>query len=73
MSDNQDVSAEQAQEAPQLTIQDLQAVARIIELASSRGAFQANELAQIGTAYNKVTQFLEYIASIQPPAADSKE
>jgi len=68
MTDKQDVSMDSTQEIPQLTIADLQAVSQVIDLASRRGAFQANELTQVGTVYNKISQFLEYIASIQQPA-----
>jgi hypothetical protein len=61
------------QEQPQLTISDLQAVTQIIDLASRRGAFQAGELAQVGTAYNKLTVFLEYVASVQKPADEAAQ
>lgn len=45
----------------QLTVNDLQLLARIIDLASRRGAFQAVELADIGTAFNKLTGFLAWV------------
>ena len=63
-------------EPVQLTIADLQLVARIVDLASRRGAFQAAELSQVGDAYNKVTGFLAYVESVQskePAAAESTE
>lgn len=52
-------------EAPQLNVADLQAMAQIIDLASRRGAFQANELAQVGGVYNKLSTFLDFIAAAQ--------
>ena len=67
-------AAEVAQEAPatetpvaevQLTITDLQLLARIVDLASRRGAFQAPELTQVGEAYDKLAGFLAYIESVQ--------
>ena len=53
-------------EPVQLTIADLQLLGRIIDLSSRRGAFQANELTQVGEAYNKLTGFLAYVESVQP-------
>jgi len=58
-------------EPVQLTIADLQLLARIIDLASRRGAFQANELSQVGDAYNKLSGFLSYVESVQ--ASESTE
>ena len=56
--------------APQLTIADLQALLNIIDAASSRGAFRANEMASIGLVYNKLQAFL---ARVAPPEAEKKE
>jgi len=52
-------------EPVQLTIADLQLLARIVDLASRRGAFQAGELSQVGDAYNKLAGFLAYVESVQ--------
>jgi len=52
-------------EPVQLTIADLQLLARIVDLASRRGAFQAGELSQVGDAYNKLSGFLAYVESTQ--------
>ncbi len=52
-------------EPVQLTIADLQLLARIVDLASRRGAFQAGELSQVGDAYNKLAGFLSYVESVQ--------
>jgi hypothetical protein len=52
-------------EAVQLTIADLQLLARIVDLASRRGAFQAGEMSQVGDAYNKLAGFLTYVESVQ--------
>lgn len=46
----------------QLTLSDLQAAVSIIDLASRRGAFQAQELATVGSVYNKLTGFLNQVA-----------
>lgn len=60
-------------EPVQLTIADLQVLARIVDLASRRGAFQASELSQVGDAYNKVSNFLAYIESVQPKTEETTE
>lgn len=52
-------------ESVTLTINDLQLLAQIVDLASQRGAFRAAELEQVGAAYTKVTGFLKYVASVQ--------
>ena len=52
-------------EPVQLTIADLQLLARVVDLASRRGAFQAGELSQVGDAYNKLSGFLAYVESTQ--------
>ena len=52
-----------AQAPVQLTLADLQLLAQIIDLASRRGAFQASEMAQVGTAYNKLSLFLSAAAT----------
>ena len=52
-------------EPVQLTIADLQLLARVVDLASRRGAFQAGEMSQIGEVFNKLTGFLTYVESTQ--------
>ena len=57
---------EQSQEAgAELNISDLQALKNIIDVASSRGAFKAPELAAVGTVYNKLTNFLNTVTKGQ--------
>ena len=45
-----------------LSINDLNAMKVIIDIASSRGAFKPNEMAVVGTTYNKLTGFLDQVA-----------
>jgi hypothetical protein len=59
-------------EPVQLTIADLQLLARIVDLASRRGAFQAGELSQVGDAYNKLAGFLSYVESVQKKDEEAK-
>ena len=60
-------------EPVQLTIADLQLLGRIVDLASRRGAFQANELSQVGDAFNKLSGFLAYVESVQKKEAETAE
>jgi uncharacterized ubiquitin-like protein YukD len=55
----------QANNAPDLNVSDLTAVKSIIDVATQRGAFKANELEDVGKVYNKLTAFLEGIAEQQ--------
>lgn len=59
-------------EPVQLTIADLQLLARIVDLASRRGAFQAGELSQVGDAFNKLSSFLTYVESVQKKDEEAK-
>jgi len=52
-------------EAPDLTVQDLQTIKGIIDVASSRGAFRPNEMTAVGTVYTKLETFLKAVASQQ--------
>ena len=58
-------AAEQAQ-GPDLTVQDLQALKSIIDVASQRGAFKPNEMMTVGQTYTKLEQFLNAVAQQQP-------
>jgi len=46
-----------------ITVADLNLLKNIIDLASTRGAFQASEMTQIGTVYDKLTAFLEAVVA----------
>jgi hypothetical protein len=48
-------------ENQQITVADLNLIKNIIDLASSRGAFRAGELKEIGEVYNKLTAFLDAV------------
>ena len=58
---------EQAQEqsGAELTVQDLQAIKQIIDVATQRGAFKGNELMSIGQVYNKLDTFLTQVSQQQ--------
>jgi hypothetical protein len=64
MSENQTPEQEKA---PDLTITDLQNLRAIIDVASTRGAFKAAEMAAVGTVFNKLDAFLNAVAAQQAP------
>ena len=55
-------------QGPDLTVQDLQALKNIIDVASQRGAFKPNEMMTVGQTYNKLETFLAAVASQQAQA-----
>ena len=46
----------------ELTINDLNAMKVIIDIASSRGAFKPNEMTVVGQTYTKLSAFLDQVA-----------
>ena len=65
-------TAQPAGTAPQqpstdLSIADLKNLGTIIDVASTRGAFRANEMATVGAMYNKLQAFLAKVAPEQKP------
>jgi hypothetical protein len=75
MADEQTQAPEataQEQAPAELTVQDLTAIKQIIDVASSRGAFRANEMATVGTVYNKLESFLGAVAAQQEPKEEPK-
>ena len=55
------------QTATDLTIADLKNIATVIDVASTRGAFRANEMATVGLVYNKLQMFLAKVAPETKP------
>ena len=51
-----------------LSIADLKNLATIIDVASTRGAFRANEMATVGVMFNKLSAFLARVAPVDKPA-----
>ena len=63
---------EQEQASNDLSINDLNAMKVIIDIASSRGAFKPNEMMAVGQTYTKLTAFLDAVSkqqSAQPSGA----
>ena len=53
----------------ELTVNDLQLLRQSIEVATSRGAFKANEMLTVGTVFNKLETFL-YMGAQQQNQGD---
>jgi hypothetical protein len=65
-ADVQDQPAPQeGQQGTDLNISDLAALKSIVEIATQRGAFKANELEAVGKTFNKLNTFLETVAAQQ--------
>lgn len=74
MSDEtQNQAPKTPEEAPNVTVNDLANVYAVIDLASKRGAFQANELAAVGSVANKVKAFVDHVQAQQAEANKDKE
>jgi hypothetical protein len=54
--------AQEGQASTDLTINDLNALKVIIDIASSRGAFKPNEMVAVGQTYTKLETFLNEVA-----------
>lgn len=77
MSDKENTPAEAQAEQPQakapgaeaeLTVQDLQSIKQIIDVASQRGAFRPNEMTTVGGIYSKLEAFLAAVGNQQAQA-----
>ena len=67
--------SEKAQEAQgvELTVQDLAVIRSIIDTASTRGAFKANELEVVGKTFNKLDAFLNGIQQANEAEGEKKD
>jgi hypothetical protein len=68
----QAAQAQAQAQAPQpdptaLSIGDLKNLSTILDVASTRGAFKANEMAGVGFLYNKLQAFLAKVAPQETP------
>ena len=63
----------QPQKAVELTVQDLGVIRSVIDVASQRGAFKANEMEAVGKTYNKLDSFLQQVQKAEEEAKKAKE
>ena len=61
-----------AQEDTSISLNDLQVLANIVDLASQRGAFRGNELTQVGAVFDKLSAFLAQVAAAQAEQAEGR-
>jgi len=66
--EEQKADAQEQDQNVELTVNDLNALKQIIDVASSRGAFKPNEMTTIGTVYTKLETFLSAVAAQQQAA-----
>lgn len=57
----------------ELTVQDLGVIRSVIDVATQRGAFRANELEAVGKTYNKLDTFLQTIQKAEEEAKANQE
>jgi hypothetical protein len=62
----------QAAAAPQLGVGDLKNLLGIVDIASRRGAFQANEMSSVGATFDRVNAFLNSLQADAAPADASQ-
>lgn len=73
MSEKETTAAPEAPAAaPSVTVNDLVNIYNIIDLASKRGAFQANELSSVGAVANKVKEFVDHVQAAQQAGSRSR-
>ena len=72
MSEKTETAVSEQAPAPSVSVNDLVNIYNIIDLASKRGAFHANELAGIGAVANKVKGFVDHVQAAQKAAADAE-
>jgi len=53
-------------------LNELAVLAQIVDLATQRGAFRANELTQVGEVYDKLNAFLTFIREQQEATKESE-
>ena len=61
------------QKAVELTVQDLGVIRSVIDVASQRGAFKANEMEAVGKTYNKLDTFLQQVQKAEEEAKKANE
>ena len=70
-TDTTATTVDTAETAPQVQLQlsDILTAAQIIQLASSRGAFRAEEFTQVGGVYERLVSFLQASGALQAAPA----
>jgi len=72
MSEQTQDTAQDSNVPESISLQDLQVLLQIVDLASSRGAFRGAELTQVGAIFDKLNAFLSFIAEQQKARAEAE-
>lgn len=73
MSEQTQDTAQEANVPESISLQDLQVLLQIVDLASSRGAFRGPELTQVGAIFDKLNAFLTFISAQQKAKAEEAQ
>ena len=65
VENQEQVSTEEQQVPESVSLNDLQLLANIVDLASQRGAFRGAELSQVGSVFDRLQKFLGFVAKQQ--------
>ena len=68
MTEQENVVETTETEAPQLSLQDIQAMVQIIDVCSKRGGFEGPELEAVGSLRNRTVAFLNAVAPAEGEA-----
>ena len=60
-------------EAPQLNINDLMSMVKIIDACSERGAFKGNEMGSVGAVRDRIAAFAEANQPVEQPQENDNE
>lgn len=71
MENENDTPVEQDTDAPTLEVQDIAYCKQIIETASTRGAFHANELQVVGLTYDRISSWLASVTETTGPVDEN--
>ena len=67
------VQQTEAPEDTSISLNDLQVLSNIVDLATQRGAFRGNELTQVGQVFDKLSTFLAQVAAAQAEQTGAEE
>lgn len=68
----QPIADAEASAPESISLNDLQLLANIVDLASGRGAFRGAELSQVGAVFDKLQTFLGFVAKQQEERAEQE-
>lgn len=73
MSTTEETTQQPEAQKPSLGLADLVTIAKIIQLATARGAWKPEELSTVGGTYDKLLAFLEAAGAVSRVDGESTE